>query len=242
MHVQTKTKQAWGDSSWTEGSLLAERYREVRRFTSTLIEPLEAEDCVAQSMPDASPTKWHLGHTTWFFESFVLERFDPDYEPVDPAYAYLFNSYYNALGDRPARPPRGVPTRPTVPQVREYRDLVDASVLRLLDRFQDAERVELVGLLEIGLNHEQQHQELMLADVKHLCSLNSMLPRYRDPLPGEPAAPRALRTPKRGARLDHLSALACTCRGSRIEPAMSTSILTVSTTTAITRALASSTG
>lgn len=171
---------------------LVSRYTAIRRFSEALCADLGDEDLVAQSMPDASPLKWHLAHTTWFFEKVVLEHIDPDYEPVDPAYAYLFNSYYNALGDRHARPLRGVLTRPTVPQVREYRDSVDASVLRLLDRFQDAERVELVGLLEIGLNHEQQHQELMLADVKHLFSLNAMLPRYRDPLPEETAAPRAL--------------------------------------------------
>ncbi|MCH6551866.1 MAG: DinB family protein, partial [Planctomycetes bacterium] len=94
---------------------IVSRYTAIRRFSEALCADLGDEDLVAQSMPDASPLKWHLAHTTWFFEKVVLERIDPDYEPVDPAYAYLFNSYYNALGDRPPRPLRGVLTRPAVP-------------------------------------------------------------------------------------------------------------------------------
>jgi len=187
VHVQTKTKQAWGDSSWTEGRLLAERYREIRRFTSTLIEPLEAEDCVAQSMPDASPTKWHLGHTTWFFESFVLERFVDGYRPFHPDFSFLFNSYYNSIGERVERPKRGLMTRPTLSEVLRYRAYVDEAVGALLAKPSGSVPDRIRALVEIGLHHEQQHQELLLTDVKHLFSLNPIKPAYRPEAPSPPA-------------------------------------------------------
>src|SRR5438270_954275 len=104
--------------------MLAERYRAVRSFTTSLASPLSEEDCVVQSMPDASPTKWHLAHTTWFFETFVLSRAVPSYRPFHPAYAFLFNSYYDSVGDRHPRPERGLLTRPSLAEVRRYRDEV----------------------------------------------------------------------------------------------------------------------
>jgi ergothioneine biosynthesis protein EgtB len=127
-------------------------------------------------MPDASPAKWHLAHTTWFFETFVLERFEPGFRPHDPRYRVLFNSYYQGIGDQYPRARRGLVTHPGLAGVRAYRDAVDARVAALLARSPgDAALTELVGL---GLQHEQQHQELLLTDVKHLLSLNPWHPPY----------------------------------------------------------------
>ena len=158
-------------------------FRAVRGFSESLCEGLDPEDCVAQSMPDASPTKWHLAHTTWFFETFVLGPHADGYAPFHPTFAYLFNSYYNGEGDRHARPMRGLLTRPTLPEVVAYRAHVDEHVIRLLDEVPDADRGEVTRLIEIGLHHEQQHQELMLTDLKHLFSQNALLPAYRGALP-----------------------------------------------------------
>jgi ergothioneine biosynthesis protein EgtB len=156
-------------------------YRGVRAATEALCEGLEAEDFVAQSMPDASPLKWHLAHTTWFFETFVLAARD-GYRPFDPRYRYLFNSYYEAVGARWDRPSRGLLTRPTVAEVMRYRAHVDAHMLEV-----DAPR----EVIELGLHHEQQHQELMLTDVKHLFALNPLEPALRTS-PTEPARGDAL--------------------------------------------------
>lgn len=150
-------------------------YRAVRAHTEALAAPLSAEDACAQSMPDASPAKWHLAHTTWFFETFVLERFEPGFVPHAAAYRVLFNSYYNAVGDKHPRPQRGLLTRPSLDEVRAYRAAVDRRVLALLPRLpQDA-----LQLVELGLHHEQQHQELLLTDVLHLFSCNPLKPAYR---------------------------------------------------------------
>ncbi len=156
-----------------------ERFREVRAWTEALCRPLVTEDFVAQSMPDASPVKWHLAHTTWFFETFLLLQRE-GYETPDPRYAHLFNSYYNSLGTPFHRPDRGLITRPTVADVLEYRSSVEQAVLELLDTASDAERREILPLLEVGLNHEQQHQELIVTDLKHLFSRNPLLPVYRE--------------------------------------------------------------
>lgn len=161
----------------------ADGYRSVRRFSEALCADLAPEDCVAQSMPDASPTKWHLAHTTWFFETFVLREHSPGYAPFDPAFAYLFNSYYNGEGERHARPQRGVLTRPLLEEVLAYRTHVDEQVLALLDETDEKPRGELLRVLEIGLHHEQQHQELILSDIKHLFAQNALMPAYRPPLP-----------------------------------------------------------
>ena len=162
-------------------------YRDVRRLTLSLCEPLAVEDFGVQSMPDASPTKWHLAHTTWFFETFVLAAARRDYAPFEPRYKYLFNSYYNAVGDRLPQDRRGLISRPTVEEVFRYRAHVDAAMLELLHA--DSRPAELDVVVVLGLNHEQQHQELILTDVKHALGLNPLRPAYRDRAPGPaPAA------------------------------------------------------
>ena len=157
-------------------SALAERYRTVRAATEALAAPLSAEDCAIQSMPDASPVKWHLGHTSWFFETFILVPHVAGYAPGDPAFRILFNSYYNAIGEKHPRPQRGLLSRPSLDTVRAYRARVDEGMARL---FADEARAgSLSALIELGLNHEQQHQELVLTDVKHMLSCNPLKPSY----------------------------------------------------------------
>ena len=154
-------------------------YDSVRKRSLMLAEPLSDEDCGAQSMPDASPVKWHLAHTTWFFETFILERMEANFQPFHAAFRVLFNSYYNGIGEKHPRPQRGLLTRPAMAQVRAYRADVDARIGALLARrLAPAERAQLASLLELGLQHEQQHQELMLTDVKHLLAQNPLLPAY----------------------------------------------------------------
>ena len=156
---------------------LRERYADVRAATAGLTAPLSAEDQLVQSMPDASPTKWHLAHTTWFFETFVLSRFVPGYRVVNDQYAYLFNSYYEAVGPRQPRPRRGAMTRPSLDEVRAYRDAVDER----MDTFLDAPPAggEALDRIELGLHHEQQHQELILTDIHHALWSNPLRPEYR---------------------------------------------------------------
>jgi ergothioneine biosynthesis protein EgtB len=154
---------------------LLNRYARVREQTLALIAPLSAEDMTPQSMPDASPTKWHLAHAAWFFETFLLSTDAPDWRPVDPVYAELFNSYYEAVGDRWPRAARGLVTRPTVEAVLDYRAKVDAGMKQLLSRPLPPAAVALV---ELGLHHEQQHQELILTDVLHLLAQQPGWPAY----------------------------------------------------------------
>jgi ergothioneine biosynthesis protein EgtB len=160
--------------------ILLTRYREVRKRSRNLAEPLSEEDCCVQSMPDASPVKWHLAHTTWFFETFILERYEPDFRPYQPAFRVLFNSYYNGVGEKHPRPQRGLLTRPALGEVMAYRRNVDERMAMLLER--GDRNAEISTLLEIGLHHEQQHQELMLTDVKYLLSLNPLQPAYSETL------------------------------------------------------------
>jgi ergothioneine biosynthesis protein EgtB len=155
---------------------LAVRFEAVRMATEALAEGLSAEDCALQSMPDASPVKWHLGHTTWFFETFLLEPNEPGFEPFDASFRILFNSYYNAVGPKHPRPERGMLSRPPLERVLAYRTEVNARTLRFLRTERSR---ELAALIELGLNHEQQHQELILTDFKHLLSRNPLLPAYR---------------------------------------------------------------
>jgi ergothioneine biosynthesis protein EgtB len=165
-------------------------YAAVRRHTLALAAPLSDEDCGAQSMPDASPVKWHLAHTTWFFETFILERMEQGFAPFHPAFRILFNSYYNGIGEKHPRAQRGLLTRPAMEQVRAYRADVDARVSRLLDLSGDmdvARRGELAMLITLGLQHEQQHQELMLTDVKHLLAQSLLLPAYLEKQPARAA-------------------------------------------------------
>lgn len=173
----------------TAASPLERRFHAVRARTLALAAPLSEADCQAQSMPDASPTKWHLAHTTWFFETFVLERFEPGFRPFDPAYRVLFNSYYQGVGDQHPRPQRGLITRPGLAEVRAYRAQVDARVGALLARTADP---ALADLVELGLQHEQQHQELLLTDLKHLLSCNPTNPVYHPQWPLAPVAPQPL--------------------------------------------------
>lgn len=163
-------------------------YRRVRQTTEALREPLTIEDCVVQSMTEASPTKWHLAHTTWFFETFVLSD-DPGYVPVDPKYSFLFNSYYNAVGERVARDQRGLLSRPTVAEVAAYRTEVDHRVASFLESADDAAIDRVRNLLILGLHHEQQHQELLVTDIKHALSFNPLNPVYQ-PRPTNPAGAR----------------------------------------------------
>jgi ergothioneine biosynthesis protein EgtB len=162
---------------------LEARYRAVRARTEALSAPLSPEDMVVQSMPDASPAKWHLAHTTWFFETFLLAPRERRFAAFHPRYGYLFNSYYDAVGARHPRPERGLLTRPPLSEVRAYRRQVDERVLALAAGGLDAEGA---AVLELGLNHEQQHQELLLTDVKHAFSENPLRPAYAPPLPLSP--------------------------------------------------------
>ena len=165
-----------------------ERFQAVRDRTAWICEPLEIEDYVIQTMPDVSPAKWHLGHTTWFFERFILQELRPGYRPVAPAFYYLFNSYYNAAGPQHCRPSRGLLSRPTVAEVYEYRRVVEDRIARLLTSSPDelAPGRPLRERLILGLNHEQQHQELMVTDLKHVFSSNPLLPSYRPSQTREP--------------------------------------------------------
>ena len=164
---------------------MQDRYRAIRSHSTGLAAPLSPEDCAAQSMPDASPVKWHLAHTTWFFETFILERFEPDFRPFHPAFRVLFNSYYNGIGEQFTRARRGLLTRPSLAEVIAYRNDIDRRVLRLLD----GDPASVSGLLRLGLQHEQQHQELILTDAKHLLSLNPLRPSYGPALDSPAPAP-----------------------------------------------------
>lgn len=157
---------------------IAERYRQVRGVTESLCRPLEPEDTVVQSMPQASPVKWHLAHTSWFFETFLLTKALPGYRPFHPRFNYLFNSYYEAIGERVARTDRGLLTHPRLGEVYDYRAHVDEGMQRLLKEISSEAHAELAPLVELGLNHEQQHQELILTDVKHLFASNPLRPAY----------------------------------------------------------------
>ncbi|MGH0028261.1 MAG: ergothioneine biosynthesis protein EgtB [Myxococcota bacterium] len=161
------------------GADLPRAYRAVRTATERLAEPLSAEDCAVQSMEDASPTKWHLAHTSWYFETFVLEGAVAGYRPFDPAFRVLFNSYYNGVGDQYARPQRGLLSRPGLERVFAYRQHVDRHLATLLDKADDIDP-DVRDVIEIGIHHEQQHQELILTDLKHMLSMNPTHPVYRE--------------------------------------------------------------
>lgn len=157
-------------------SITADSYRSVRALTEAIATPLSAEDQTAQSMDDVSPTKWHRAHTTWFFEEFVLVPNLTDYSVFDPAYRYLFNSYYEAVGERHPRSERGAITRPGIDDIAAYRAHVDAAMEQLLSSELND---DVLALIELGLHHEQQHQELALMDIKHVLSRNVLDPMYR---------------------------------------------------------------
>ena len=155
---------------------LSRHYRIVRDHSRRICNTLEPEDCVIQSMPDVSPIRWHLAHTTWFFETFLLKRF-ADYSPISDDFEYLFNSYYNTVGEQFPRNQRGLLSRPTVSEILDYRDEVDQRIVDYLDREHQWSH-GLLRVVELGLQHEQQHQELMLTDIKHVLSCNPMFPAH----------------------------------------------------------------
>ena len=167
-------------------SALATRFAAIRNISVMRAAPLSDEDCAAQSMPDASPVKWHLAHTSWFFETFILERFEPGFTPFSPAFRILFNSYYNGIGEKHPRPQRGLLTRPARAEIMAYRANIDARMAALFARPMPP---EFSTLCELGLQHEQQHQELMLTDILHLLAQNPLLPAYHQEMPSPvPAA------------------------------------------------------
>jgi ergothioneine biosynthesis protein EgtB len=155
---------------------LTQQYLEARSVMPRLCEPLAAEDTVVQSMPDVSPSKWHLAHVTWFFEQFILREFDDTYRPIDDRYHYLFNSYYYSAGTMHARPRRGLLSRPTLAEIYAYRAHVDDSMQSLIETSGD--NADIRARVHLGINHEQQHQELFLTDIKHVLSCNPLLPGY----------------------------------------------------------------
>ncbi len=158
---------------------LAQRYRNVRQATELLCAPLSPEDCQVQSMDDASPAKWHLAHTSWFFETFVLESNVRGYRPLHPQYRVLFNSYYQTVGAQFPRPQRGLLSRPSLHEVLTYRAYVDRNILAFIEE-PGRLGVRCAKVIELGLQHEQQHQELILTDVKHLFAGNPLRPAYHD--------------------------------------------------------------
>ncbi len=169
----------------SDPATLLTRYDEVRAHTERLAAPLSAEDQTVQSMPDVSPTKWHRAHVTWFFETFVLAGTERDFAPFQDTYWFLFNSYYETVGPRFERPMRGVISRPGVHDVGVYRRNVDDRMRDLVDHLDDGALAKIASTIELGFHHEQQHQELLLMDIKHVLSLNPLQPAYA----GTPAAP-----------------------------------------------------
>ena len=186
--MPTATAQAYRLTPHNQAGLaLLEQYEQLRRRTEELALPLSPEDMVVQSMPDASPAKWHLAHTTWFFEALLLQPSVSDYRPFDPIYGFLFNSYYESLGPRQPRPKRGLLTRPTTDEVMDYRRHVDAHMGALLKSSLPS---RLETLVRLGLAHEEQHQELLLMDLLHLFSQSPVRPAYDREWPRIAVGPR----------------------------------------------------
>ncbi|KQM29977.1 ergothioneine biosynthesis protein EgtB [Chryseobacterium sp. Leaf201] len=156
---------------------LVKRFQDIRRHSAAICAPLEIEDYVVQPVVDVSPPKWHLGHTTWFFETFILQQYDPSYKVFDPQYNFVFNSYYETIGARVIRTDRGNLSRPSVADVYRYRKYVDEKMAEFLESEYMTEAVE--PLLELGLNHEQQHQELLMTDIKYILGHNPLFPVYK---------------------------------------------------------------
>ncbi|MFL6539178.1 MAG: ergothioneine biosynthesis protein EgtB [Chthoniobacterales bacterium] len=165
-------------------------FKRVRDFSMRLCRSLQPEDCVVQSMPDVSPTKWHLAHTTWFFETFVVKVWQPQYRPDVPQYAFLFNSYYNAAGSMHRRDLRGLISRPTVAETYRFRTSIDECVIKLLESADEALLEDIEPVMILGINHEQQHQELLVTDIKHVFAQNPLYPVFEEAknLPNEQSA------------------------------------------------------
>jgi ergothioneine biosynthesis protein EgtB len=158
----------------TRQDCLVNRFQAVRAFSEKLCETLCTEDYIVQSMPDASPMRWHLAHTTWFYETFILAH-GPGFRRFNDSFEYLFNSYYNSVGEQYPREKRGLLTRPTVDEIICYRQSIDEVMLETLQQVNSSNEY-LLDIVELGLNHEQQHQELMQTDIKHLFAQNPLLP------------------------------------------------------------------
>ncbi len=172
----------------TTGNTLILNYEQIRKDSELICAPLETEDYCIQTMPDVSPAKWHLAHTSWFFETFLLLPFVKNYHRFNPAYDHLFNSYYLTHGQPFSRPARGLLSRPTVAEIYRYRAAVDEAIVELITEASEKRWQEIEPLIVLGLNHEQQHQELMLTDLKHIFAQNPLHPRYRDLSPPRPHA------------------------------------------------------
>ncbi len=173
-------KQARLDAGPSRAERLLARFHQIRDFTTALCANLEPEDFVVQSMPDVSPTKWHLAHTTWFFETFILKKFISAYRAEIPQYAYLFNSYYNAAGDMHRRDLRGLISRPTVKEAERYRSSIDSHIENLLSDADEKLLDHIEPILILGIHHEQQHQELLVTDIKHVFAQNPLYPVFRE--------------------------------------------------------------
>jgi len=158
---------------------LLHRYQQIRNQSENICQPLEPEDTVVQPITDVSPPKWHLAHTSWFFETFLLSPYLPRYKPFHADYSYLFNSYYNSVGNRVQRNQRSTLTRPPLRDIYTYRQHVDAHINQLVQELDEDKLAELMPLMELGLQHEQQHQELLLTDIKYILSTNPLLPVYQ---------------------------------------------------------------
>lgn len=178
--AETRFNRGKTDVMNTDFKKLIERYKDVRSQTEALCSPLKTEDYVIQTMPNVSPAKWHLAHTSWFYETFILSEFVDHYVSYHPKFAYLFNSYYVQAGERHCRPKRGLLSRPTVQEVYDYRKYIDEQMLDLLEQPDTKELNRLYTVTELGLNHEQQHQELILTDIKHVFSMNPLYPAYQN--------------------------------------------------------------
>ena len=199
----TSTAQSFSPTEHFDARALLAQYETVRQATEDLCRPLAIDDYAVQSMPDASPTKWHLAHTTWFFETFVLAPFLPGYRAFDEHFTYLFNSYYNTVGKQWPRPQRGMLSRPTVNEVYRYRWHVDDFMHRLFIRNQLSQAA--MQRIELGLHHEQQHQELIITDLKHAWSFNPLRPVYAENVvePGTPPRAAWLSFPEGAAFIGH---------------------------------------
>jgi ergothioneine biosynthesis protein EgtB len=177
------------DRNLLDPGIAAERFSEVRARTARLAEPISAGDAQVQTMPDVSPTKWHLAHTTWLFETFILKQFVSDHPPYDERFHYLFNSYYEAEGARHPRPERGAIARPDLDQVNAYRAHTERLVMEFLETAANRnDWSEIAALIDLGCHHEEQHQELLLSDIKHVLAQNPNWPAYQEKDPEPPAA------------------------------------------------------
>ncbi|MCK5041968.1 MAG: DinB family protein, partial [Sphingomonadales bacterium] len=182
----TEKKQLYFNAELMEKEHALGRFNKVRELTERLSASLTPEDTTVQSMVEASPTKWHLAHTSWYFENFILRQFLPSYQPFNKDFHYLFNSYYQGAGPQFDRDKRGLLSRPTLDEIMNYRAYVTKAMVALIDRATPhANWADIVPLLDLGCHHEEQHQELLLTDIKHVFSINPMRPPYRKrPTPG----------------------------------------------------------